>query len=339
MPTRINPYKCFHGSLVPNWLMPRKEISPGAKLCYGRLAQYAGKKAVAYPRQRVLAEELGVSDRQIRSYIRELAYPPLHPDGMRDYAPLIEVVQLGLKKANRYFFLDHPWIQEGQQRAKGPDRKPKGSSAQERSNMSAPERIFYSTHDRQATSETNRLKPSAPLEKTQEEVDSKEKIIPPPSPKGDAAGAVLSLWNSLIGKDENPVSLTRRRSELLHQRLKESHFAANWRQAIERLSKCIAAPCNGGLRCLRSFDWFIKSDSDALVKILEGIFDPRAKTESIFELKTQLDILEARYRTRQEEMDATDESSERHWEAVKIAAQLQRQLRVIEDKILRLRSA
>ena len=100
-PRRINPYKMFVGSFVPNWLLCRREISQGAKLCYARLAQFAGEDGLCYPKQTTLASELGVAERTVRDYIREL-----------EESNLIESVQNGLRRANDYYFLDHHWIFE-----------------------------------------------------------------------------------------------------------------------------------------------------------------------------------------------------------------------------------
>lgn len=98
---RINPYKLFVGSFIPNWLIVRSEISPGAKLLYARLSQYAGKKGYAFPGQETIAKELGVSKRSITSYLTELIEHEL-----------IEKERRGLKKTNRYYFLQHSWMEE-----------------------------------------------------------------------------------------------------------------------------------------------------------------------------------------------------------------------------------
>jgi Helix-turn-helix domain len=97
----INPYKLFVGSFVPNWLLRRKEVSPGAKLCYARLCQYAGQAGEAFPYQESLAEELGVSLRQAQEYLKEL-----------QQHRLIESRQRGFQQSNVYRFLNHTWITE-----------------------------------------------------------------------------------------------------------------------------------------------------------------------------------------------------------------------------------
>lgn len=106
----INPYKLFIGSLIPNWLLQRKEISQGAKLCYARLCQYSGKDGLCYPKQVTLAKELGCSRSQVIKYINELVKQGL-----------IEKVRVGLQRANRYRFLRHNWMQLRHSHMKHPD--------------------------------------------------------------------------------------------------------------------------------------------------------------------------------------------------------------------------
>lgn len=125
----------FLGSMIPNWLQCRREVSQGAKLAYARLAQYAGEDGECFPKQRTLAAELGVSERTVREYLHELV----------EFA-LIESEQRGLKQSNLYFFLDHPWIHEGRPEA------PPRSSGQQRQETSAPERRNSSGQERLETS-------------------------------------------------------------------------------------------------------------------------------------------------------------------------------------------
>ncbi len=42
-------------SIIPNWLLRQKQITPGAKLCFARLLQYCGKHDYAFPRIEKLA--------------------------------------------------------------------------------------------------------------------------------------------------------------------------------------------------------------------------------------------------------------------------------------------
>jgi len=99
MSDTFNPHRQFICALVPNWIMRRKELSHGAKLLYGRLAQFAGKDGRANPGQRLLATELCVSERMVRKYVHELTSNNL-----------IEVVRSGKTESNRYQFKKHEWM-------------------------------------------------------------------------------------------------------------------------------------------------------------------------------------------------------------------------------------
>lgn len=115
----INPFRLFTGAMVPVWLLERSELSPGAKLCYARLARYAGPRGVAFPRLDTLGRDLGVSRDQAKRYIRELVR-----------CRLIRAERGGFHRANRYAFLSHPWITEQPAR--------QGINAPSRRGISAP---------------------------------------------------------------------------------------------------------------------------------------------------------------------------------------------------------
>jgi hypothetical protein len=68
----FNPYKLFRGIFVPEALVKCTELSPGAKLCYGRLLRYAGKDGRCFPSTKKLAAELGTTRDQARRYLHEL---------------------------------------------------------------------------------------------------------------------------------------------------------------------------------------------------------------------------------------------------------------------------
>jgi Helix-turn-helix domain len=108
---RINPYRLFTGSFLPTWLLERRELSPGAKLVYARLARYAGKRGVAYPRQLTLAREVGLGVRQVKRHIAELRR-----------CELVAVALSGRGKPARYYFLGHLWITGGEVARENPDR-------------------------------------------------------------------------------------------------------------------------------------------------------------------------------------------------------------------------
>ena len=86
---------------VPNWILCRKELTPGAKLHYGRLKQHQEEKANS-PKLETLAIEEGCSARQIQNYNTELIKHGL-----------IKITRRGLTKSNLYAVLDHlQWISE-----------------------------------------------------------------------------------------------------------------------------------------------------------------------------------------------------------------------------------
>jgi len=103
----FNPYRLFVGSFIPNCLMRTTSISPGAKLCWARLAQYAGKNGIAWPSQDTLAKELGVSTRQCRRYLAELEQEKF----IKRQSP--EGTDRLKHCSNRYVFLWHPCFQPG----------------------------------------------------------------------------------------------------------------------------------------------------------------------------------------------------------------------------------
>lgn len=99
-PKIINPYNLFVGAFTPNWLLRRKEISQGAKLVYARLMQYGAKSGKIFPKRQLLAEEVGVSPRQLDRYLSEL-----------ESLNLISSRQRGLTQSNQYYILEHPWME------------------------------------------------------------------------------------------------------------------------------------------------------------------------------------------------------------------------------------
>ena len=57
---------------VPNHVLESSQISPGAKLAYTMLLKYAWQDDSCFPGQERLAEDMGVTDRSVRTYIQEL---------------------------------------------------------------------------------------------------------------------------------------------------------------------------------------------------------------------------------------------------------------------------
>jgi hypothetical protein len=167
-PRRFNPWRMFVGSFVPNWLQCRSEISQGAKLAYARLAQHAGERGDCFPRQSTLAVELGKSERTANEYIRELVK-----------CGLIEVERPGLGQPNRYFFLEHAWIEFGPPRP--------ASSRPDQNNPSAPNRKNSSALETQ--------EPSAPI--NEENQEKRESMKNPNTHSRLAKGIPKSLEEAL----------------------------------------------------------------------------------------------------------------------------------------------
>lgn len=69
-----NPKGLFTGIFIPESMarLPYDVLSPGAKLCFGRLCWHIGKDGECFPSREVLAEEIGVSVSSVRDYLREL---------------------------------------------------------------------------------------------------------------------------------------------------------------------------------------------------------------------------------------------------------------------------
>lgn len=122
----FNPFRLFYGVFIPEALVRFPDVSPGAKLCYGRLTRYAGEKGTCYPSQDTLAGELGVSARNVRRYIEELRS-----------VGLIRTVRRGLQLNNEYEFLWHA-IFDGSERTDSSGQDRTDASPMDRTRSSAP---------------------------------------------------------------------------------------------------------------------------------------------------------------------------------------------------------
>jgi len=120
----FRPFKKFHGVSVPEALCCYTGISAGPKLCWGRLARYQGRTGEAYPSTHVLADELGVSERQARLYVAEL-----ERQGFLRREPVTGTT-------NRFVFLWHAIFEEPRKNVAAPLRK--DSSAPPRNASSDP---------------------------------------------------------------------------------------------------------------------------------------------------------------------------------------------------------
>lgn len=125
----FNPYKLFTGIFIPEALVKvnYKLLSPGAKLCYGRLARFAGKDGKCYPSMETLGRELGVTGRQARSYLSELESEKL-------------VQRVGEQgKVNHFQFLWHSLFNEPRKNTAGVEVLRKNTAGVLRKDASAKE--------------------------------------------------------------------------------------------------------------------------------------------------------------------------------------------------------
>ncbi len=77
---------------IPNAILRREDLSPGAKLTYMGLLSYAWQKGSCFPGQEKLAEDLGISRRSVVTYLQQL-----------QQAKLLSIKRRGLGQTNIYF--------------------------------------------------------------------------------------------------------------------------------------------------------------------------------------------------------------------------------------------
>jgi len=76
---------------VPNFILESKEISVGAKLIYSMLLKYARELDDCFPGQQRLADDIGNSERSVRTWLKEL-----------EKVGLISIKQRGQGRPNLY---------------------------------------------------------------------------------------------------------------------------------------------------------------------------------------------------------------------------------------------
>jgi hypothetical protein len=94
----FNPWKQFTGCWLPNWLLEREELDLGPKVAYARLAQFAGRNAVARVHRPILAHKLAAADRSVGNWLAKL-----------EACGLIHVTHRP-NRPSEYRFLRHPWM-------------------------------------------------------------------------------------------------------------------------------------------------------------------------------------------------------------------------------------
>ncbi len=111
----FNPYLVFQGAWLPNGLLERTDLSPGAKLAYARLCQFAGKDGLAYPSISTLGKEIGLKQSRARELVSEL-----------EEARLIER-RAAPGKTNHFVFLWQSWIGAPRQDSGAPPHRDSGA--------------------------------------------------------------------------------------------------------------------------------------------------------------------------------------------------------------------
>ena len=69
---RFIPMRLFKGVFIPTCIASHKTLTANDKLVWGQLNNHAGTNGVCYPKQTLLAEELGISERTVRTSIQNL---------------------------------------------------------------------------------------------------------------------------------------------------------------------------------------------------------------------------------------------------------------------------
>ncbi len=91
--------------MLPAWIAERQEMTLGEKMVYSRMAFHAGQSGVALPSEDTLAEEIGLTRRQVNTIIQSLKN-----------RRMLREVKRGIRGVIHHEFLWHPWITEWEER-------------------------------------------------------------------------------------------------------------------------------------------------------------------------------------------------------------------------------
>lgn len=97
-------------SALPYAVLRDSHLSPGARVAYAVLLMYAWQEGSCFPGQKRMAADMGVSERHLRRFLREL--------GDRGY---ISIKRQGLNRPNIYYILDVKTKLKGGGHQGGPD--------------------------------------------------------------------------------------------------------------------------------------------------------------------------------------------------------------------------
>lgn len=289
----FNPYRAFVGAFIPNCLMAYPGLSQGAKMCWARLAQYAGKEGVAYPKQETIAKELGVSTAQAKRYISELVDKGFilierSSDDRLAHAP------------NKYRFLMHAVFSNAMadEPSEGSDMRPRGGADMRPSNGSDMRRpggriydpSLYEENHRRESEEENHKKigkgaaaHAGGLDPHSGGHTSKANPEKPATASNDikrAADTITEAWHA-VGDLPSIRAWTDARKRALKARLRDPHWLEQSLRAIAKIPKTpfLIGENDRGWRA--NIDWLLRPDSVA--RVLEGAYDgtPRRRNEPI----------------------------------------------------------
>ena len=120
---------------IPNQVLRRTGLSPGAKLAYVMLLSYAWQDGACFPGQETLARDMSVTDRSVRTYLKEL-----------QQHGLITIRQRGLNLTNLYVL-----HRLGSETISSPNAGPETISDQDRKQTPPPDRKSLPTTKKQST--------------------------------------------------------------------------------------------------------------------------------------------------------------------------------------------
>jgi hypothetical protein len=191
---------------IPNRILENNDLSLGARMTYAMLLKYAWQKDFCFPAQQKLAQDLGITDRSVRTFLTEL----------RDRA-LVDWKQQGLNRPNIYYILKLP---ERVTSDGGGHSGPEDFSAPERNHTSTPDRNERSGQERKPGSDKE-----YPTKNTHN-VDNVEQLKPGKEDSkgrqltrdeyGRAKGLALQIQDT-IGQPENYASYFVRAGEAVRR--------------------------------------------------------------------------------------------------------------------------
>lgn len=86
---------------------------------------------------------------------------------------------------------------------------------------------------------------------------------------------VIAYWNEVFG---SKLRITTKRRNALKARWSDTHFREHWAEAIRRVAQSPFCMGQNDKSWLAHLDWFLRPDT--VTKIMEGLYDARARTAS-----------------------------------------------------------